>query len=109
MWRIAELEKHPIGHSFVSFEPLLGSIYFDSPRQFEMLDSLDLAIIGCESGPGRRPTKLSWVQSLCEQCWQAGVPVHVKQLEIDGKVCHKPELIAKALGTTPEEIRQEDQ
>jgi len=51
---------------------------------------LDLIIIGCESGPGRRPCKLDWVHSLIEQADAAEVPVFVKQLEIDGKVSHNP-------------------
>ncbi len=43
-------------------------------------------IIGCESGPNRRPCKLEWVQDLVAQCKAAGVAVFVKQLDINGKV-----------------------
>lgn len=47
---------------------------------------LDHVIVGCESGPGRRPCKLEWIEDIVEQCQAAGVPVYVKQIEIDGKV-----------------------
>lgn len=51
---------------------------------------IDWVIVGCESGPGRRPMKLEWVRSIAEQCRAAGVPLFIKQLEIDGKVSHDP-------------------
>lgn len=57
----------------------------------EMPPALDWLIIGCESGPKRRPCKLEWVKSLVEQCKAASVPVFVKQLSINGKVSHNPE------------------
>ena len=47
---------------------------------------LSLVIVGCESGPGRRPCKLEWVESVVGQCREAGVPVFVKQLDIGGRV-----------------------
>jgi protein gp37 len=47
---------------------------------------IDWLIIGCESGPHRRPCKPEWVKSLVDQADAAGVPVFVKQLEINGKV-----------------------
>lgn len=50
------------------------------------LDGISWIVIGCESGQGRRPCKLEWVQSIVEQCKEAGVPCWVKQIEIDGKV-----------------------
>jgi protein gp37 len=113
-WRSAELRKRAgISHRFLSLEPLLGPLDValwlkdGSGHDGRPLPAIDLVIIGCESGPGRRETKLEWVKGICEQCWQANVPVHVKQLDIGGKVCHEPTLIAEALGTTPEQIRQE--
>ena len=51
---------------------------------------LDWVIIGCESGPKRRPCKLEWVEDAVRQCTKAGVSVFVKQLEINGKVSHNP-------------------
>lgn len=54
------------------------------------LKKIDWVIIGCESGPGRRPCKLEWVRDLIEQCDAADVPVFVKQLDLNGKVSKNP-------------------
>lgn len=43
-------------------------------------------IVGVESGPNRRETKLEWIRDLRDQCKATGVPFFVKQLEVDGKV-----------------------
>ena len=48
-------------------------------------------IIGCESGPKRRPCKVEWVRDLVQQCRAANVAVFVKQLDINGKVSKNPE------------------
>lgn len=53
--------------------------------------SLDWVIIGCESGPNRRPCKIEWVRDLIEQCDAAKVKIFVKQLDINGKVSKNPE------------------
>ncbi len=47
---------------------------------------IDWVIVGCESGPGRRPCKPEWVRSLVTQCRATKVPVFVKQLDLDGRV-----------------------
>lgn len=51
-------------------------------------DKLDGIIIGAESRGGHpgRPCKLEWVRDLVKQCDTAGVPVHIKQLHINGKL-----------------------
>ena len=51
---------------------------------------LDWVIIGCESGPNRRPMKLEWALDLMRQCRAATVPVFVKQLNINGRVSKDP-------------------
>lgn len=96
---------------FLSGEPLLGPVdlrpkapdtygmlgmykkEFDSsrskPSQDRVLNcfpEIDWVIVGCESGPHRRETKLEWVRDLRDQCAAAGVAFFVKQLEIGGKV-----------------------
>ncbi len=43
-------------------------------------------VVGCESGPGRRPCKIEWIESVVDQCDDAGVPVYVKQLDLGGRV-----------------------
>jgi protein gp37 len=74
---------------WLSAEPLLGPIELTPvdlaiggigvPRIFKWV------VVGCESGPNRRPCKIEWVESIVEQCRSAGVPVFVKQLDIGGR------------------------
>lgn len=73
-------ESAPV--KFLSLEPLIGSINFET----DDLHDIDWVIVGAESGPDRRPCKIEWVRAIVEQCKEAGVPVFVKQLHIDGKV-----------------------
>ena len=47
---------------------------------------LGWVVIGCESGTGRRPCKLEWIESMVDQCKIAGVPCYVKQIDWHGKV-----------------------
>ena len=110
--RIPELLKIPAAVRFLSLEPLLGPIDLDYIKDFnfpciakyERIYSLkgernilgnlvsekkiNWVVIGCESGPKRRPCKLEWVESIVEQCQAASVPVWVKQIPIGGKVSH---------------------
>ena len=74
-----------------SVEPMLEDFDLSRVRGIEVLDDkpfpIHWAIIGCESGPGRRPTRLEWVRDLVAQCRAAGVPVFIKQqarLELGG-------------------------
>lgn len=48
-------------------------------------------VIGCESGPKRRPCKLELIRSIVDQGKAANVLVYVKQMEINGKVSHNPD------------------
>jgi len=71
--RLDVLRQVPAARRFVSFEPLL-----------EDLGPLDLAgigwaIVGGESGAGRRPMDVAWLAGVVEQAKRAGVPVFVKQ------------------------------
>ncbi len=69
----------------VSLEPLLEGLLWGG------LDEIDGLIIGCESGPRRRPCKLTWVYDIVDQGRATGTPVFIKQLELNGKVSHNPE------------------
>lgn len=51
-------------------------------------EKIDWVIAGTESGPSRRVADVVWMERLRDQCFSAGVPFFVKQLEIEGKVCH---------------------
>jgi protein gp37 len=95
------------GKRFFSLEPLLGSInlrksicncpwfedaektrhlmgcsFFPIPETFP----IHAVIVGCETGPGHRPCKLEWIESIVQQCKDAGVPCFVKAININGKV-----------------------
>jgi protein gp37 len=71
--RIAHLRNAPARVRFLSVEPLL-----------ENLGSLDLngmhwVIVGGESGPGARPMRAEWVESVRLQCEEKRVPFFFKQ------------------------------
>lgn len=75
----------------VSLEPLLENIFIgiDCVQRADL--GLDCVIVGCESGPKRRPCKIEWVRDILNQCKSANLPVFVKQLSINGKVNRNPE------------------
>jgi len=69
---------------WLSAESLLGAIdlkqlYPTKPLPFKWV------VVGCESGPKRRPCKIEWIESIVDQCLAAKVPVFVKQLDLNGK------------------------
>lgn len=89
--RIPLLTSTPAAVRFLSCEPLLGPLdnlvmvsggFAERP--------IDWVIIGCESGPERRPMKHGWAEYIVHQCKQAVVPVFMKQMEIGGKVFDDP-------------------
>jgi len=104
LWRIGELCKIPAAFRFVSFEPLLGDVgeipnmcHPDICIDFDCIEAnfcpyekehLNWAVVGCESGAHRRPCKQEWIASVVNQCQDAGIPIFVKQMEINGKVEH---------------------
>ena len=53
-------------------------------------NEIGLVIVGCESGPHRRPFELDWARSIRDQCEAARVPIFLKQLIVNGKVSHEP-------------------
>lgn len=66
--------------TWLSAEPLLGAIDMGGAEH-----DFNWVVVGCESGPNRRPCKIEWVESIVEQCMAANVPVFVKQLDINGR------------------------
>ena len=89
------LKDIPSAKKFISIEPLLG--YMGAIQS----ENIDQIIIGCESGPKRRPCKIEWVRSLVEQAKEAGVNIFVKQLDINGKVSHD-------MNEWPEDLRLQE-
>jgi protein gp37 len=110
--RIPVLLQIPAAVRFVSLEPLLapidlnhvswklsecsavcGTVLGSDGTQFSPGGArgvgLDWLVVGPETGPGRRPCKLAWIESIVEQCQTAGVPCHVKAIPLpDGRIEH---------------------
>ena len=86
--RIPILIETPAQKRIVSLEPLLESV--DISDYVNIRSTLDWVIIGAESIGGRpgRECKIEWVESIVQQCKDAGTPVFVKQLHIGGKLEH---------------------
>jgi protein gp37 len=72
-WRVDDLREVPASVRFLSCEPLIG------PLDDLDLSGIDLVIVGGESGPGARPMKKQWVESILRQCRTANVPFFFKQ------------------------------
>lgn len=71
--RVHDLTQVPAAVRFLSLEPLIGPLD-DLP-----LRGIDWVIVGGESGPGARPIKQEWVESILRQCRAADVPFFFKQ------------------------------
>ncbi|TAK53071.1 MAG: phage Gp37/Gp68 family protein [Gammaproteobacteria bacterium] len=71
--RLRHLQATRASVRFVSFEPLLEHV---GPVE---LHGVHWAIVGGESGPGRRPVEAAWVRDLRDQCRAAKVPFFFKQ------------------------------
>ena len=81
-WRFG---KPTWANGWLSAEPLLSSI--DLGLNYIAPEDMPFKwiVVGCESGPQRRPCKIEWVEGIVDQALSRGIPVFVKQLDIDGK------------------------
>jgi protein gp37 len=82
--RIPLLLETPAAVRFLSCEPLLSRLDLSAhlgsaPHHDDLRGLLNWVIVGGESGPSVRPTKPEWVQSVRDQCVEAGVPFFFKQ------------------------------
>lgn len=66
---------------WMSAEPLLGHIELKG----EVCKRLKWVVVGCESGPGKRPCDIEWIEDIVDQCVALEIPVFVKQINIGGK------------------------
>jgi protein gp37 len=73
LYRVGNLQTVPAAVRFLSCEPLLGPLC-DIP-----LAGIHWVIVGGESGPGARPMRESWVESIRKQCSAKGVAFFFKQ------------------------------
>lgn len=72
--RLENLLATPARHKFISFEPLLGAIQPDA-----LLNGVDWAIVGGESGEYRRPMGKQWALELQQWFERAHIPFFYKQ------------------------------
>ncbi|MBN2000106.1 phage Gp37/Gp68 family protein [candidate division KSB1 bacterium] len=73
VYRLNDLQQVPSFIRFISFEPLLG------PLENLILEGIHWVIVGGESGPGARPMRIDWVESILNQCDQQQVEFFFKQ------------------------------
>lgn len=71
---------------YLSIEPLLGEIKWNTGA---LPTELDWIIVGAQTGPGAKPPKPEWVQSIIDQARAAEVPIFLKDN------LHWPEKIQK--------------
>lgn len=90
--RFADWMKSPeTVNGWISAEPLLGPLKLHlAEYPYSSKHNIKWLVVGCESGPNRRPCKIEWVESIVEQCRAAGIPVFVKQICLpNGKFTNK--------------------
>jgi len=96
--RIPYLLQVP-GKRWLSIEPLLSKIDLTTintvhatgnsyhPLRVENnIKKLHQVVVGCETGRNARPCKVEWIESIIDQCRQAGVPCFVKAINLNGKI-----------------------
>jgi protein gp37 len=71
--RVVDLRSVPAAVRFLSCEPLIG------PLRRLPLSGIQWVIVGGESGPGARPMRQAWVDSILRQCRAADVAFFFKQ------------------------------
>lgn len=97
--RASKLSQIPAAKRWVSIEPMLEDVDLglDSghesggPQGWIPGVNPDWIVVGCESGPKRRPCDPEWIRSVVKQCQAASVACFVKQVEINGRVSRNPE------------------
>lgn len=78
-------------NSFISFEPLLNDVMQDCD-----LDGIDWVIVGAQTGPGAKPPKPEWVQSIIDEARYYEIPIFLKDnLKWPEKIQEYPEGIIK--------------
>ena len=100
LWRFDCLSRTGYPLRFVSCEPLLGPIPQIFPRHGGR-QGPDWVIVGCESGPKRRPMVVEWARGIQRQCAEAHVPFFLKQMAVDDQVVKMPELDGRICDERP--------
>lgn len=84
--RVEHLKKVPAYTRFLSIEPLLDELVDLTP---EMLEGIDLVIVGGESGVGAREMKPEWARAIRDMCKATKTPFWFKQMGSHGRKPHK--------------------
>ena len=110
--RIPHLLRVPAAVRFLSCEPLLSAVdlltpTFNGADSFSAMADIHWVIAGTESGPRRRPADMAWLRDLRDQCVGARTPFFLKQMEVDGRVAHAPELDGRQWSEFPAVTRDE--
>ncbi len=71
--RVDDLRATRANVKFISFEPLIGSVWQAN------LAGIDWAIVGGESGPGARPMDIDWVDEIKSACDESETAFFFKQ------------------------------
>jgi protein gp37 len=116
--RIPLLLQTPAAKRFVSYEPALEKVSLSYPlngcpvpegdgtREQDWVQTcppLDWVIMGCESGPNRRPMDIDWARSMRDQCQAAKVPFFLKQSTENKKLIKMPFLDGKQWKEFPDD------
>lgn len=86
--RIEDILNCPVSTKIINIEPCLGPVNLHFKYGYLGKVNPDGVFIGCESGHGRRECKIEWMESVVNQCADAGIPCWVKLVSINGKVSH---------------------
>jgi protein gp37 len=95
---------------FLSLEPLLAPVRIQAYNTHIIMNNhiqkgmVDWVIVGCESGPHRRPCNLNWIRSVRDQCLATGTPLFIKQVDIGGKIVKMPKIDGVVWGQYPENV-----
>jgi len=98
--RIEVLKKTPASVRFLSIEPLLEDL-----GQLG-LDGINWVIVGGESGPGARPIRREWVESIRRQCRASRIPFFFKQWGGAQKKRHGRKLNGRTYDELPRRAEQ---
>ncbi len=83
-------------HRWLSVEPMLGPVDFCEYVPVGTIGGVETEsrpswiVLGCESGPKRRPCLHSWMIDIVRQCRAAGMPLWIKQIDVNARVSHRP-------------------
>jgi len=102
--RLYWLAMTPAAQRFISLEPLLGPVNLGRWLSASTINPyFHWFIVGGESGPDARPCELDWVRGTRDQVKAVHGQFHLKQLRVDGKLTHLPELDGQVWDEFPED------